>query len=175
MGLFGPSKKEKAFVKTEAANLANYLKGNSVKFGGETYAKLQVKGILQKEVNRNILWMFWVSIFAFRVSKDMARWRDKYGNEIFEDVFWEMCEVDNNYFKKIPHEPFKEVFEYVSLASDVLAETNVELEQVGAYFLTILKEMPISLNKEQRFIIAKELWQAMDSFPPLEKIIKENV
>ena len=175
MGFLGPSKKEKIFLKTEAASLANYLKGNSVKFGGEAYARLQAKGILQKEINENILWVFWVSVFAFRISKDMAGWRDRYGDEIFEDVFWEMCEVDNNYFKEIPHHPFKEVFEYVSLASDVIAKTNVELEQGGAYFLTILKEMPISLSKEQRFIIAEELWQATSSFPSLEAIIKENV
>lgn len=175
MSIFGPSKKEKVFVKTEAASLANYLKSNSVKFGGEAYTRLQIQGILQKEINENILWLFWVSVFAFRISKDMAGWRDKYGNEIFEDVFWEICEIDNNHFKEIPHHPFKEVFEYVSLASDTLAETDVEIEQVGMYFLTISREIPMSLSKEQRFIISEELWKATSSFPPLEKIINENV
>ncbi len=67
MGIFGPSKKEKVFVKSEAASLANYLKGNSVKFGGEAYARLQVKGVLQKEIYENILWLFWASVFAFRI------------------------------------------------------------------------------------------------------------
>jgi len=175
MGFFGPSKKERVFVKSEAASLANYLKVNSVKFGGDAYAKLQVKGILPKEINKNVLWVFWVSVFAFRISKDMAGWRDKYGNDIFEDVFWEMCEIDNNYLKNIPHHPFKEVFEYVGMASEILAGLDNEIKQAGAFFLTISKELPIPLSKEQRFVLSNELWQAASSFPSLEQIINENM
>ena len=45
MGLFGPSRKEK-FVRSDASNLANYLKNNAVKAGGEACAKCQTVGAL---------------------------------------------------------------------------------------------------------------------------------
>jgi hypothetical protein len=69
MGLFGPSKKEK-FTVANARGLAEYVKNNAVKLGGEVYAKVQTVGTLRREVDKPTLWYFWSSVFADRAGKD---------------------------------------------------------------------------------------------------------
>jgi hypothetical protein len=176
MFIFGPSKKKRKFVKEQADSLAIYMKNNAVKSGGEAYARLQLQGVLPKEINKEILWMFWVSVFAFRVSKDLGPVQKEYGNELYEDVYWEMCQIDNKHFSQIPHKPFKEVFSYVGMASDLIYHSDIDepIKQAGAFFLTISEELPITLSQEQRFTITKELWDAVNSFPSLKEIIKEK-
>jgi len=63
MALFGPSKKQKHFVKQEADSLANYIKNNAVKFGGEAYVRLQ----FPKDINKEVLWLFWVDVSSTNV------------------------------------------------------------------------------------------------------------
>lgn len=176
MGLFGPSKKKRKFVKREAGSLATYMKNNAVKCGGEAYARLQIQGVFPRDIDKEALWLFWVSVFAFRVSKDLGLIHEKYGNEIYEDVYWEMCQIDNNHFSKIPHEPFKEVFSYVGMASEFIYHSDIDepMKQAGAFFLPISKELPMELSQEQRFVVAKELWDAVNAFPSLLQIINEN-
>jgi len=176
MGLFGPSTKKKHFVKQQARSLANYMKNNAVKSGGEAYARLQLLGHFPRDINKEVLWIFWVSVFAFRIAKDLGHIRKEYGDDIYEDVYWEMCKIDNNYFSKLPHKPFREAFSYVGAAADIIyqSDTKEPVNQAGAFFLAISKEIPVTLSQQQRFMVAKELLDAAHSFPSLEESIKEN-
>ena len=110
MALFGPSKKQKHFVKQEADSLANYIKNNAVKFGGEAYVRLQISGEFPKDINKEVLWLFWVSVFSFRTAKGVGYIREEYGDKIYGDVMLKFIEIDKNHFSKLPHKPFSDVF-----------------------------------------------------------------
>ena len=71
MGFFGPSKKEK-FVVANARGLAEYVKNNAVKLGGEAYAKAQTVGIFARNIDKPTLWYFWSCVFAYRAAKDLS-------------------------------------------------------------------------------------------------------
>jgi hypothetical protein len=123
MGLFGPSRQER-FVRREATGLAMYLKNNAVKFGCEAYAMCQVEGILPSEINKSLLWYFESVIFAFRVAQECLLMKSRLDQETFGTLFMAFVEVDNNHFAKIEHEPYKDVFAYVSDAAEVIKATS---------------------------------------------------
>ena len=119
MGLFGPSRKEK-FVRSSARSLAEYLKNNSVKLGGEAYAKCQTVGILPSETDKALLWYFWSAIFALRVAQDTLALKKQLDTETNRALFEEFIEVENKYFRPIQHTPYEETFALVNVALEVV-------------------------------------------------------
>ena len=90
MGLFGPSRKEK-FVQGNAQALAEYLKNNAVKLGGEAYAKCQFVGIFPPEIDTARLWYFWSVVFAFRVAQDTLALKRVIDDKTSRLLFEEFC------------------------------------------------------------------------------------
>lgn len=175
MGFFGVSRKE-SFIRREAANLATYVKNNAVKLGGEAYAKCQMAGILDEEIDEALLWYFWTVIFAFRVAQDTLILKKSTDNETVRILLHAFVDVDNQCFSKITHAPYGETFATVNEAHAILEATAGKLpsEQVSMFMLHAIKSIPLRLTQEQGFAVVLHLVNAATSFPSLREIIQQS-
>lgn len=175
MGIFGPSRKEK-FVRTEAMNLANYLKNNAIKAGGEAYAKCQTVGILAKEINEPLLWYFWSIVYGFRIAQDGLALENVIDWETRNTLIVACMQVDNQYFHPIEHAPYEEICESMNVAADVIKASNgkTSYEQAAMFMLLAVKAVPGLSNQDQKFTVVQLLTEAAISFPSLKTIIDQN-
>lgn len=175
MGLFGPSRKEK-FVRSDAGNLANYLKNNAVKMGGETYAKCQTLGILSTQIDKPLVWYFWSVVYAFRVAQDTLILKNQIDNQTLEILFEAFIEADNKYFRVVEHTPYEETFASVNIALDLIKANNTSppFEQAAIFMLHATKAIPGLTDRDQRYTVVQALSEAAIGFPSLKTIINQN-
>lgn len=175
MGLFGLSRKEK-FVRKEASNLANYLKNNAVKAGGEAYAKCQLIDVLPASIDKSLLWYFWSIIFAFRVAHETLALKGIINDETGRELFHAFIDIDNDYFQSIAHTPYQETFASVNVAIELIkANGTLPLfESAAMYMLSAVKVIPDLNTQEQTFNVVKLLAEAASSFPSLNTIIDQH-
>ena len=175
MGIFGPSRKEK-FVRTDAVNLANYLKNNAVKAGGEAYAKCQAVGVLAKEINEPLLWYFWSIVYGFRIAQDGLALENVLDHETRHKLIVACMQIDNQYFQPIAHAPYVETYESMDVAAKVIKAKNGKpsYEQASAFMLLAVKAVPSLSNEDQKFTVVHVLTEAATSFPSLKTIIDQN-
>ena len=175
MGLFGPSRQEK-FIKGNARGLAEYLKNNSVKLGGEAYAKCQTVGIFPQTIDKALLWYFWSSVFAFRVAQDTLALKRVVDDSTSRTLFEEFIDVDNQFLGPIEHEPYEETFGSVNVALEVVKAYGQKsaYEQAAAYMLLAVKAIGRLSDKDQRYTVVQALTDAATGFPPLLKVIEQN-
>jgi len=175
MGIFGKRKREK-FIRTEAANLANYLKNNAVKSGGEVYAKYAALRILPQEIDESLLWYFWVLIFSYRVALDMGPIKATYKKETYEELYFELCQIDNKHFSRTEHAPYDDTFVLVGRAADCIYSGGIKdsFKQASIFFLHGIKAVPYKLTQEQRFMIVEGLIEAAEAFPSLSDIVAQE-
>lgn len=175
MGIFGPSRKEK-FVRTEAMSLANYLKNNAVKAGGEAYAKCQTVGILAKEINEPLLWYFWSIVYGFRIAQDGLALENVLDYETRNTLLVACMQVDNQYFQPIEHAPYEETCASMGVAAKVIKAKSGKpsYEQASTFMLLAVKAVPGLSNQDQKFTVVQMLAEAATSFPSLKTIIDQN-
>ena len=175
MGIFGLSSREK-FVQGNASNLAAYLKNNSVKLGGEAYAKCQILGILPAEIDKSLLWYFWSVIYAFRVAHDALALKRGVNDATLQILFDEFIEVDNRYFRPIEHSSYVETFTSVNVAMEII-KANVGksvYEQSSMFMLHVIKSMTSLATRDQKYTVVELLTTAATSFPALSEVIERN-
>ena len=115
MGFFGPSKKEK-FVRANARGLAEYVKNNAVKLGGEAYAKAQTVGIFPGEIDKPTLWYFWSCVFAYRTAKDTLLLKIEIGAGAAQELIRNLADVDNDTLQTFDRGTYPETFGSVNIA-----------------------------------------------------------
>ena len=175
MGLFGPSRKEK-FVQGNARALAEYVKNNAVKLGGEAYAKCQFVGIFPPEIDKARLWYFWSVVFAFRVAQDTLALKRVIDDKTSRILFEEFIEIDNKYLRSIEHEPYEETFGSVNFALEVIKAYagKSSFEQASAFMLNAVKALNGLSDQERRFAVVKALTEAAIGFPPIVAVIEQS-
>lgn len=175
MGLFGPSRKEK-FVQSNARSLAEYLKNNAVKLGGEAYAKCQAAGVLPSEIDKPLIWYFWSVVYSFRVAQETLILKKDVGEEALRSLFEEFIEVDNKYFQSLEHAPYEETFNSVNAALEVIKSNSGKsvYEQAAVFMLYAIKAIDSLSDQDQKITVVQTLTDAATAFPSLSVVIEQN-
>jgi hypothetical protein len=164
-------------VVKNAASLAAYVKDNSVKFGSEAFANCQFRGALGNEIDKALLWYFWSLVFSFRIASDFLSIEKVVDRKAAEALFDAFCDIDNEKFKKIPHDPYPELFTSVGDAIDGInaAKGAEAFDAASRFMLKNLTCVSVLKEAEHRFLATNELSLAALKFPELRKIVDENM
>lgn len=175
MGLFGPSKKEK-FVVANARGLAEYVKNNAVKLGGEAYAKAQTVGILARDIDKPTLWYFWSCVYAYRVAKDTLLVKADIGEPAAQALMKNLADVDNDTLGTLDRGKYPETFGSVNVAIDIVkAKPSVsDYEHASMFMLHAVKAIPGLEDQDKRFTVVQLLTEAALGFPAVPKVIENN-
>lgn len=175
MGLFGPSKKEK-FTVANARGLAEYVKNNAVKLGGEAYAKAQTVGIFERDTDKPTLWYFWSCVFAYRAAKDTLSVKADIGGPAAQALLKNLADVDNNTLGALDRGGYPETFGSVNIALDIIKAkpSMTDYEHASMFMLHAVKSIPGLEDKDSRFTVVQLLTEAALGFPAVPRVIEQN-
>jgi hypothetical protein len=175
MGLFGPSKKEK-FAVANARGLAEYVKDNAVKLGGEAYAKAQTVGTLARDIDKPTLWYFWSCVFAYRAAKDTLSVKADIGGPAAQALLQNLADVDNDTLGTLDRGGYPETFASVNIAIEMVKAMPkmTDYEQASMFMLHAVKSIPGLDDQDKRFTVVQLLTQAALGFPPVPNVIEQN-
>lgn len=175
MGLFGPSKKEK-FVVANARSLAEYVKNNAVKLGGEAYAKAQAVGIFAGDIDKPTLWYFWSCVFAYRAAKDTLSVKVDVGGPAAQALLKNLADVDNDTLGTLDRGGYPETFGSINFAINIVKAkpSMTDYEHASTFMLHAVKSIPDLEDQDRRFTVVQLLTEAALGFPAVPRVIDQN-